>query len=73
MNKKVLTVTKNGTLFMVGQIKEVGFSSVSITSIEYHEPLGDGDRHYVDIYYSDGPIVSRFNIDSVCWKSTEDT
>ena len=72
MNKKALSATKDGNLFIVGQMKEEGLSSVFITSIEYHEPLGDGDRHYVDIHYSDDVIVRYFNIDGVCWKSTED-
>lgn len=70
MNKKVLSVTKDDVFFEVGQII---FDSIFITSIEYHEPLGDGDRHYADIYYSDDTIVRHFNIDSVYWKSTEDT
>lgn len=71
MDKNVLSVTKDGAFYEVGIRRN--FSSVFITSMEYHEPLGDGDRHYVDIHYSDGTIVRRFNIDSVCWKSTEDT
>lgn len=33
--------------------------------IVYHEPRGEGDRHYADIYKPDGTVIRTFNLSSV--------
>lgn len=72
MDRNAQSVTKDGAFYEIGKMRVGCFDPVFITSIEYHEPLGDGDRHYVDIHYSNDVIVRHFNIDSVGWKSAED-
>jgi hypothetical protein len=34
----------------------------NVKEIEYHEPKGNGDKHYVDIYFNDGQIIREFDI-----------
>lgn len=31
----------------------------------YREPKGDGDRHYIDVYYNDNTKVRYFNPDEI--------
>lgn len=48
---------------------EVGQKNV--TSIEYHSPMGDGDRHFVDVNFDNGKTKysSRiFNLHSVVFE-----
>lgn len=43
-----------------------------IEKIEYHPPQGDGDRHYVDVYFKDGTKQRDFNFNYVKFdKETE--
>ena len=28
--------------------------SAEISDIRYHTPLGEGDKHFIDVYYTDG-------------------
>ena len=42
---------------------EVGKNNV--LSIEYHEPKGEGDRHYCDVTMEDGIINREFNLNSI--------
>ena len=41
---------------------KVGY--LSCTKIEYHNPMGNGDRHYCDVYFKRSK-VRIFNISSV--------
>ena len=36
-----------------------------VKEIKYHTPLGEGDKHFVDIYYTDGRCSRMFSIDYV--------
>ena len=36
-----------------------------IKEIKYHAPLGEGDKHFVDIYYIDGRCSRMFSIDFI--------
>lgn len=36
----------------------VGFHSV--VRIDYHEPKGEGDQHYADVYLEDGRMLREF-------------
>lgn len=42
-----------------------------VTELIYHEPLGEGDRHYVDSYFDNGEIVRHFNFDSITIRQGE--
>jgi len=42
-----------------------------IKNMTYHEPKGDGDKHYVDIEYSNGKTIREFNLNSVLWEETK--
>jgi hypothetical protein len=37
----------------------------TVTKIEYHSPMGEGDRHYCDVYCEDGCVMRIFNLNSV--------
>jgi len=39
--------------------------NAKVVRIVYHEPQGEGDRHYVDITYNSGEKVRMFNIESI--------
>jgi hypothetical protein len=36
-----------------------------IDKIEYHSPMGEGDKHYCDVIYSNGKIKRVFNLNAV--------
>lgn len=36
-----------------------------VTKIFYHEPSGEGDKHYCDVEFLDKPSVRVFNINKV--------
>lgn len=36
-----------------------------VVSINYHEPLGEGDAHFCDVLYSDNKLVRVFRPESV--------
>jgi len=38
-----------------------------VTSIDYHEPMGHGDKHYCDVYLEDGTMERVFNLNSVAF------
>lgn len=38
----------------------VGDGSYGCESIEYHQPMGEGDRHYVDVVIKD-TVIRLFN------------
>ena len=41
--------------------------SDGINGIYYHEALGEGDRHYVDVLYETGKVVRIFNFAEIQW------
>lgn len=41
------------------------FADKKVESMEYHEPRGEGDAHYVDVKYDDGSMRRIFKPDSV--------
>ena len=43
-----------------------------IASIKYHEPVGNGDAHYCDVYFKDGQHKRYFNINEVEFLSKEE-
>ena len=47
--------------FVVGEKIE----GKAITKIEYHEPQGEGDAHYCDIYYEDETMKRIFRPDEI--------
>lgn len=46
----------DGTMYdlMIGQN--------NIKDMRYHTPIGDGDKHFIDVYYSDGSVKRFFDI-----------
>ena len=41
------------------------YKDKSVATIRYHEPAGDGDAHYCDVYFKDGQYKRYFNINEV--------
>lgn len=46
-------------------IGKQSLGGVTIVSLEYHEPRGEGDAHYVDVKYSNGNVDRIFRPDSI--------
>ncbi|MBQ6578980.1 MAG: hypothetical protein IJL91_14740 [Bacteroidales bacterium] len=44
--------------------------SEDASKIIYHEPRGEGDRHYVDVY-EDGSVRRIFDIKELYWEEDE--
>jgi hypothetical protein len=42
---------------------EVG--KTKVMAITYHKPAGEGDRHYCEVYFSDGKKEIIFNINRI--------
>ena len=45
----------------------VGYNGVE--KIDYHEPVGEGDKHFIDVFGKDGCVSRHFNINSVEFES----
>ncbi|MDF2881256.1 MAG: hypothetical protein K0R54_1813 [Clostridiaceae bacterium] len=60
-NRKVhyVTLADNNTI--------IKLCDNNVTDIKYHTPCGEGDRHFVDIYYSDGTAMRLFNIEHIAF------
>jgi hypothetical protein len=43
-----------------------------VEKMEYHEPRGEGDKHYVDAYYTDGTKIRFFIFDSIEFQQSID-
>ena len=39
--------------------------STGVKEIKYHIPMGEGDKHFCDVYYEDGSVIRKFNINSI--------
>ena len=48
---------------------EVG--KFGVKEILYHQPTGEGDRHYCDIFSDDGTQVRVFNLNKIIKKPVE--
>ena len=42
--------------------------SNDVKEIVYHTPMGEGDAHFVDIFYENGEVHRYFNPNHVSWK-----
>ena len=42
--------------------------SNGVKEIMYHTPMGEGDAHFVDIFYENGEVYRYFNPGYVSWK-----
>lgn len=42
----------------------------TVTKLEYHQPQGEGDAHYVDVYFDDNKLPTEriFKPDSISWQ-----
>lgn len=45
----------------------ISTSLKAVEKIIYHTPMGNGDLHFVDVFYTDGQIRRIFNPDCVTW------
>jgi len=37
----------------------------AVVEILYHYPMGEGDKHYIDVKFDDGSMSREFNINSI--------
>jgi hypothetical protein len=42
-----------------------------IDNIKYHEPCGEGDKHFVDVCFKDGTEIRFFDVLSIQFESNE--
>jgi len=57
IKKEVYSVSYSDFIYTIG-IQHVA-------KIEYHEPVGEGDRHFVDVHSDNGVITRVFAIDEI--------
>lgn len=50
-----------GTTDSTMEEREYIIGEHDVDKIYYHEPLGDGDRHYVDVIFHNGDQIRAFN------------
>ena len=43
--------------------------SRTIDDIVYHTPMGEGDSHFVDVFYDDGSVTRMFDIQRLSWSN----
>jgi len=55
---------------MDGEYYEYG--NDEIIKISYHHAQGEGDRHYCDIYYSGGRLVTVFDLKKIVSEEVEE-
>lgn len=67
MDRKILQIYKE---YIDGEFdywwlnKEVD-EGITVTRIEYHEPRGEGDAHYCDVYMNNGKMRRVFRPDNI--------
>ena len=52
--------TENGEEYCSRTVGKLG-----VNKIEYHPAMGEGDRHFCDVYHEDGSVIRKFNLNSV--------
>ena len=50
------------------EISSENTSHKDIEKIEYHQPSGEGDAHYVDVFQTDGVVRRIFRPDEVIFQ-----
>jgi hypothetical protein len=54
-NREVIKIILNA-----GDILTIGEGGLK--QIKYHNPSGEGDKHYCDCYYEDGTVIRVFDV-----------
>ena len=50
------------------EYQEYVVGEAGVKEIQYHTPLGEGDKHYCDVVFEDGLVRRIFNISSFVFK-----
>ena len=68
--KKVVEFYKE---YPVDESKEcIKLCNDDVDRIEYHEPQGEGDAHYCDVYYTNGYEYRVFKPDSILFSNDKE-
>ena len=59
-DRKIFSVRVSDNLMFETPLLCIGIDDV--VEIKYHEPQGDGDKHFVDVSFESGAIVRCFDI-----------
>ena len=59
-DRKIFSVRVSDNLMFETPLLFVGVGDV--TEIKYHEPHGEGDKHFVDISFESGAVVRCFDV-----------
>jgi hypothetical protein len=64
---KVRQIIKEYPILRESEVVYVGMirGNSVVESITYHEPMGEGDAHYCDVFYSNGSCDRIFKPDSI--------
>lgn len=66
--KNVFKCTENGDEYdyWLGKcVNKLPDKDITVTRLEYHQPMGEGDAHYVDVTFSDGEMRRIFRPDVI--------
>jgi len=61
--KEVYQIRVSDNLMLGTPLLSVGFHH--ITKMEYHSPMGEGDKHFVDVYLKNKDMIRFFDILSI--------
>lgn len=65
INYNWFTSNENGEEFTNRNVGSEYYGRLTVSKIEEHNPMGEGDRWFYDIYYSDGSVERVFNPNQV--------
>lgn len=66
---KVYSIRVSDNLMLGSSILIVG--QRSITKMEYHYPMGEGDKHFIDVYFQNGTMERFFDVLTIQFEKPE--
>lgn len=69
-DRKVYAIRVSDSMMLGSPILVVG--NMNIKNIEYHCPLGEGDKHFADVYFLNGTMERFFDIVTIQFESMEE-
>ena len=68
INSTVILISKE----YANDVVEYAVGKFSVERIEYHEPQGEGDAHYCDVYFQGIRVMRVFRPDFIDFKGDTD-
>ena len=51
------------------EFESISVEQGNVEKMEYHNPAGEGDKHYVDVYFKNGISKRYFNLNELQFRS----